>query len=134
MAILSKGITLGYSATEGGEYTLLTNLQEIPEMGSNARKREKIDITTLADDEKKEMDGLLEVAETQELAFKFLHDKTQFETLVGMTEKTYFQVSLPDGIVANFSGIPSVKLSSATASTAMTYTLTIADVSEIVFA
>lgn len=134
MAILSKGITLGYAIGDA-DFTLLTNLQEIPELGNSARSREKIDVTTLADDEKKSIDGLLEEAETQELAFKFVHDKTQFETLIGMEgDDVNWEVSLPDGLKAHFSGIPFAKMDSAGVSAALTYTLTITNVSVIEFA
>lgn len=133
MAILSKGIVLSYGDGTG-KFTALTNLQEIPELGNSARSREKIDITTLADDEKKSMDGLLEEAETQELAFKFLYDGTQFATLVEMEgEDCPWQVEFADGLVATFDGIPFAKLDGVGVSAAMTYTLTITNVSEITF-
>lgn len=132
MAILSKGITLSYS--EGNEFIALTNLQEIPELGNSARSREKIDVTTLADDEKKSIDGLLEEAETQELAFKFVHDKTQFTTLAGMSGDVDWKIAFPDGLEATFTGIPFVKVDGLGVSAAMTYTLTITNVSEIEFA
>ena len=41
MAVISKGITLSYK--NGGEFTELTNLQEIPELGGDT---EAIEITT----------------------------------------------------------------------------------------
>ena len=133
--ILSKGITLSYKVGEGADYTLLTNLQEIPELGNSARSREKVDVTTLADDEKKSIDGLLEEAETQELAFKFLHEKTQFETLVGMEgDDAAWEVTLPDGLKAHFNGIPFARMDGAGVSAALTYTLTITNVSVIEFA
>ena len=66
MAILSKGITLSYKTGSAGDYTVLTNLQEIPDLGNNAP--EKIDITVLSDSAKKSMNGLSDTA--QDLAFK----------------------------------------------------------------
>ena len=44
MAVISKGITLGYKSGLEGEYTVLKNLQEIPDLGGTT---EAIDITTL---------------------------------------------------------------------------------------
>ena len=55
MAILTKGITLSY-ATGEGTYTVLTNLQEIPEIGNG--EKEMIDVTVLTDDVKKSIAGL----------------------------------------------------------------------------
>ena len=130
--ILSKGITLAYKS--GEEFVALTNLQEIPEMGSSARTREKIDVTTLADDEKKSIDGLMEEAETQELAFKFLYEKAQFTTLAGLDEDVEWKVTLPDSLTATFTGRPAVKLDGAGVSAAVTYTLSIGVASAIEFA
>ena len=131
--ILSKGITLAYKA-DGGSFVDLTNLQEIPEMGSNARSREKIDVTTLADDEKKSIDGLMEEAETQELTFKFLYEKAQFTTLAAIDEDIEWKVTLPDALTATFTGRPAIKLDGAGVSAAVTYTLSISVASDIAFA
>lgn len=131
--ILSKGITLAYKA-DGGEFVELTNLQEIPEMGSTARAREKIDVTTLADDEKKSIDGLMEETENQELSFKFLYEKAQFTALAAIDEDVEWKVTLPDTLTATFTGHPAVKLDGAGVSAALTYTLSIGVASAIEFA
>ena len=130
MAILSKGFTLGYSTTGEGSFTTLTNLQEIPEIGNGAP--EKIEVTTLADNVKTYIAGLGDSG--QELAFKFLYEKTQFETLLGMTETYNWKVSMPDGVAATFEGTPSVKFDGASPNNAITYTLTVLVESEIEFA
>ena len=127
--ILSKGITLSYKAAEG-EFIALTNLQEIPEIGNGAR--EKIEVTTLADDNKQYIAGLGDSG--QELSFKFLHEKAQFTALVAINETTDWEVALPDGIKATFAGTPSVKMDSASANAALTYTLTVMVESDITFA
>jgi hypothetical protein len=128
--ILTKGITLGYSAGSAGTYTLLTNLQEIPEIGNGAP--EKIEVTTLADNVKTYIAGLGDSG--QELAFKFLYEKEQFETLLDMTTSYKWQVSMPDGVTATFDGTPSVKFDGASPNNAITYTLTVLVESEIIFA
>lgn len=128
--ILTKGITLGYSTGEG-EFTTLENLMEVPEIGNGAP--EKIEVTVLTDNVKKYIAGLGDSG--QELAFKFLHVKEQFETLIGMAGTTFnWKVSLPDGIAATFEGVPAVKFDSASPNNALTYTLTIIVESEITFA
>lgn len=127
--ILSKGITLSYKTAEG-EFIALTNLQEIPEIGNGAR--EKIEVTTLADDNKMYIAGLGDSG--QELTFKFLHEKAQFTALVAITDTCDWKVELPDGVIANFSGTPGVKMNSASANSALTYNLTVTVESAITFA
>lgn len=127
--ILSKGITLSYKSGEG-EFVALTNLQEIPEIGNGAR--EKIEVTTLADDNKMYIAGLGDSG--QELTFKFLHEKAQFTALVAITDTCEWKVELPDGVIANFSGTPGVKMNSASANSALTYNLTVTVESAITFA
>ena len=126
--ILTKGITLSYS-TEGTTYTQLTNLMEIPEIGNGAP--EKIETTTLADNVKTYTAGLGDSG--QDLGFKFLYEKAQFETLLAMTESCKWQVAMPDGVKATFDGMPSVRFDAASPNNALTYTLTIIVESEILF-
>ena len=128
---LSRGIKLSYKSNGGSTFTELTNLQEIPELGNNAK--EKVDVTVLSDSAKKSIDGLSDTA--QDLSFKFLYDKEQFTTLAALTTSTDWQVELPsEGNTATFSGTPSVKLDSAGVGAALTYTLTISVNTEITFA
>ena len=127
--ILTKGIKLSYSTT-GTDYTELTNLMEIPEIGNGAR--EMIDVTVLADDVKKSVAGLGD--SSQDLAFKFLYVKDQFSTLAAMTDSCKWKVEMPDGVAATFDGTPSVKFDSAAPNAALTYTLTVGVESKIEFA
>lgn len=127
--ILSKGITLSYKA-DGAEFIVLTNLQEIPEIGNGAR--EKIEVTVLTDDNKQYIAGLGDSG--QELSFKFLHEKEQFSALAAIANTCEWEVALPDGIKATFSGTPSIKMDSASTNAALTYTLTVMVESDIVFA
>ena len=113
-----------------GNFAELTNLQEIPELGNNAP--EKIDVTVLSDGAKKSIAGLADTA--QDLAFKFLYEKPQFDTLAAMEGSHEWRVTLPDGTVATFFATPSVKLAGAGVSAALTYTLSLSVESEIVFA
>jgi hypothetical protein len=128
--ILTKGITLGYSATGADNYTILTNLQEIPEIGNGVR--EKVETTTLADDNKQYIAGLGDSG--QDLSFKFLYEKEQFEDLLALNTTQYWQVKMPDGVSASFQGTPSVKFDSASPNNALTYTLAIVVESSIAFA
>lgn len=123
MATISKGITL-----KVGE-KLLTNLQEIPELGGTA---EAIEITTLADAAHMYTDGILNYGDS--LAFKFLYEQTQFEELNGLTDTQTCVVTLPDGATCTFSGTCSVKLDGVGVNAALTYTLSIKPNSAMVWA
>ena len=127
--ILTKGIKLSYAATEGS-FVELTNLMEIPEIGNGAP--EKIEVTTLADNVKTYIAGLGDSG--QELGFKFLYEKEQFQALLAMTESCEWKVEMPDGVAATFDGTPSVKFDGASPNNALTYTLTVIVESEILFA
>ena len=129
MAILTKGISLSYKLASG-EYIELTNLQEIPEIGNGAP--EKVEVTTLADSAKTYIAGLSDSG--QDLAFKFLYEKEQFETLIGIDESCSWKLSMPDGISATFDGTPSVKFDGASPNNAITYTLNVIVESMIEFA
>ena len=133
MAILSKGITLSYKANSAGEYTVLTNLQEIPDLGNNAP--DKIDITVLSDNAKKSMAGLQD--SSQDLAFKFIYEAEQFSALSALDSNVSisWKVALPDNCgTATFTGTPSVKLSGAGVNAALSYVLTVSVDSLITFA
>lgn len=131
---LSKGITLGYKVGEADTFTILTNLQEIPELKNGSTKREHIDTTVLTDDKKQHILGLQEDDEENELAFKFLYEKAQFETLNGITNSVNWEITLPDGLKASFAGSPSLTLDGVGVSAALTYTLNISVEGEITFA
>ena len=120
MATISKGIKLSYKAASGSDYTELTNLQEIPDLGGEA---EAIEITTLADAAHMYTDGILNYGDS--LAFKFLYDKEQFTTLTGLTGSNSWKVELPDGATCTFTGTSSVKLDSVGVNAALTYQLSI---------
>ena len=80
MAVISKGITLSYKAAQGAEYTPLTNLQEIPDLGGEV---EAIEITTLADAAHMYTDGIKNCGDS--LEFKFLYEEAQFTALNALT-------------------------------------------------
>ena len=71
------------------------------------------------------------------LAFKFLYDTTQFETLNSLSGSVDWKVSLPDGengainTTCTFSGTCSVKLDGVGVNSALTYTLSIKPNSEM---
>ena len=123
MAVISKGITLAY-----GE-NVLTNLQEIPDLGGEV---EAIEITTLADAAHMYVDGIKNYGDS--LEFKFLYEETQFSTLNGLEGSQEWKVSLPDGATCSFGGTCSVRLDGVGVNSALTYTLAIKPNSEMTWA
>lgn len=130
MAVISKGIKLSYKATGGAaSFVELTNLQEIPDLGGDV---EAIEITTLADAAHVYTDGLKNYGDS--LAFKFLYEGSQFETLNGLSGISEWKVELPDGAACTFSGTSSVKLDGVGVNAALTYTLSVKPNSEMAWA
>lgn len=122
--ILSKGITLSYKKNE--VYTVIPNLQEVPELGGAA---EKVDVTTLADGNYKYINGIKDFGD---LAFKFLYDNageaSNYRICRGLEEAgqvVEWKVEFPDGTGFAFSGEPSTTIDSAAVNAALTFTLNI---------
>lgn len=128
MAVISKGITLSYKTGTASEYIALTNLQEIPELGGES---EAIEITTLEDAAHKYTDGIKNYGDS--LAFVFLYETTQFETLNNLEGSNGWQVELPDGTTCAFTGTSSVKLAGVGVNAALTYTLAVKPDSEMIW-
>ena len=127
MAVLSKGIKLSYG--DGSAFTELTNLQEIPELGGDT---EAVETTTLADAAHTYTDGILSYGDS--LAFKFLYEKEQFETLTAIEGSKNWKVELPDGTTCTFGGTCSVKLDGVGVNAVLTYTLSVKPNSAMVWA
>lgn len=121
MATISKGIKLSYKNGEASQFTELTNLQEIPELGGEV---ESIEITTLADAAHVYTDGLISYGDS--LPFKFLYEANQFATLFALEGESEWKVELPNAEgTFTFSGSSSVKLDGAGVGAALTYTLSV---------
>ena len=130
MAVISKGIKLSYkTSTEPSNYTDLTDLQEIPDLGGES---EAIEITTLDDAAHKYTDGILNYRDS--LAVKFLYKKEQFTTLSALEGSVDWKVTLPDTETCSFSGTCSIKLDGVGVNNALTYTLSIKPNSEMTWA
>lgn len=129
MAVISKGIKLSYKTKGGaGEFTPLTNLFEIPELGGDV---DKIEVTTLESEAHEYVNGIKNYGDT--VAFKFYYEKEQFATLSGLGECDW-KVDLPGDLAYTFSGEPSVKLDGVSYNAALTYSLNIAPTSAMVVA
>ena len=123
MGTLSKGITLKVGDK------VLTNLQEIPELGGS---KDSVEITTLGDDAHKYMDGINNYGDN--IAFKFLYEKEQFTSLNALTGEQDIEVSLPDNSTCSFKGYCSVKLDGVGVNAPLTYTLNVKPSDKMVWA
>lgn len=126
--LLSKGIKFEYSAN-GTAYTEVSNLQEIPSLGGTP---DKVDVTCLADGNKKYINGLVDYGD---LAFKFLYDNSSetsnYRVLKGLTGINHFKITFPDNTTFEFTGECSCSLDAASVNAALTFTANIALNSEI---
>lgn len=126
--LLSKGIKFECS-TDGTAYTEVKNLQEIPSLGGTP---EKIDVTCLADGNKKYINGLVDYGD---LAFKFLYDNSEvqsnYRVLKALTGVSHFKITFPDTTTFTFTGECSCSLDAAAVNAALTFTANIALNSEI---
>ena len=123
--ILTKGITLSYKK-DGNNYAVIANLQECPELGGTA---ENVEVTTLADGNKKYIKGIKDFGE---LAFKFLYDnsgaESNYRVVRGLEEAgniVEWKVTFPDNTTFAFSGEVTTAIDSAAVNAALTFTATI---------
>ena len=121
--LLSKGIKFEYSAN-GTAYTEVSNLQEIPSLGGTP---DKVDVTCLADGNKKYINGLVDYGD---LAFKFLYDNSSetsnYRVLKSLTGINHFKITFPDNTTFEFTGECSCSLDAASVNAALTFTANIA--------
>lgn len=128
--VISRGIELAYKTKEALDYTVLDNLQEIPEISTEA---ESLETTVLSDVAHTYCNGIKNYGDS--LGFKFLYDKATFTTLNGLGDDVVdWKVTLPDGEACTFSGTASVKLDGVGVNAVLTYTLSVKPASEILWA
>ena len=123
--ILTKGIKLSYKK-QGSTYEEILNLQECPDLGGTA---EKVDVTVLADGNKKYING---VKDFGDLAFKFLYDNSgatsNYRIVRGLEEAgsvVEWKVTFPDNTEFAFSGEVTTSIDGASVNNAITFTANI---------
>ena len=129
--LLTKDIKLSYKNSD--QYVEIANLQECPELGGTA---EKVEVTTLADGNKKYINGIKDFGD---LAFKFLYDNStttsNYRVVRGLEEAgnvVDWKVTFPDNTEFMFSGEVTTAIDSASVNNALTFTATITLNSDIV--
>lgn len=160
MAVISKGIQLYVKSELGNTLPgvttdetlgiLLPGLQEVGELSglSTGSEREKIEITTLADDKHVYAEGILVESEADTIDFTLLYDTEVFKFLqleasdmARSSRKNTWTVRIPIGatesgstIYTTFSmkaDITSLKVNSASVNSALTMSLTLKPVNAI---
>lgn len=123
--ILTKGIKLSYKK-QGSTYEEILNLQECPDLGGTT---EKVDVTVLADGNKKYING---VKDFGDLAFKFLYDNSgatsNYRIVRGLEEAgsvVDWKVTFPDNTEFAFSGEVTTSIDGASVNNAITFTANI---------
>lgn len=129
--LLTKDIKLSYKNND--QYVEIPNLQECPELGGTA---EKVEVTTLADGNKKYINGIKDFGD---LAFKFLYDNStttsNYRVVRGLEESgnvVDWKVTFPDNTEFAFSGEVTTAIDSASVNNALTFTANITLNSDIV--
>lgn len=122
--LLTKDIKLSYK--KESTYVEIANLQECPELGGTA---EKVDVTTLADGNKKYINGIKDFGD---LSFKFLYDNSgadsNYRVVRGLEESGKvidWKVTFPDNTEFAFSGEVTTAIESASVNNALTFTANI---------
>jgi len=125
MAFSANRTTLSHRTGTTGNFTLIPNLMEVPELGSSP---EKIDVTTLADSSRRYIPGIRDYGD---LVFKFLYDNrtagANFRILKNMETAgtpVNFEVRYPDNSSHTFSAIPSVSMDAGSINGALTFSAT----------
>lgn len=165
MALISKGIELfyNYSGVMGGGFgadnkdTTVGNnaykipgLQEIGELSgmNGGTTRDKIEITTLADDKHVYTDGLISESDASAISFKFLFDTTVFklvqthadweQLLISANNKDglgEWIVKLPEGSTFTMKAtVTDLKLDGAGTNAALTMSMSLTPYESIEFA
>ena len=171
MAFISKGINLYHNGVGGNPATTfksltelyvsetygvqIPGLQEVGELsaGSAASGYDKIEVTTLADNKHKYVDGLIaDAGDASSITFTMLYDPAVFNAFKGVQEmeqsytngafkgSEYF-VTIPaptaedaDKVSAfRIRGMSGIKLNAASVNAALTMTLTVTPNAEITF-
>lgn len=131
--MLANGITLSYKKSGTEEFTVLTGLKEVPELGNEP---EKVENTCLSDKVKQYEFG---IGDPGDLEYKFkFENKTASSPYRVMVEAEAakevlsFKETLPDGTTYSYDAMVAVKLGSGAVNGVLDFTLKMALQSDMV--
>ncbi|WP_455049731.1 phage tail tube protein [Granulicatella adiacens] len=132
--MLANGITLKYGESEEAVNSLITELKEVPSLGTTP---EKVENTTLSDKVKKYEQGIGDAGEL-EYKLKYLNKDAnstyrKMRKFMEGGKVVFFEQEYPDGTKVKFSGQVSVEISGGGVNAVIETTLKITLRSELVF-
>lgn len=123
--ILSAGSKLEVKFKGGSDFVELDGVVSTPEMGSSP---EKVDVTNLADKNKRSINGLNDFGDSLEFGMNYLAENDQFDKLWTAQDNKdilEWKLSYPDGRSFAWQGQPSIKLGAVEVGKQVDYTLSI---------
>lgn len=119
--LAGTGTTLERSV-DGSSWDEIADIKTIPELGGDT---EKIDVTTLADDRRKQIEGIQNASNVQ---FQAVYKGASFAKALaqaGDRKQYQWKVTYPDGMTATMKGSYNIKFGAVAVNGALGYTITI---------
>lgn len=107
---------------DGSTWEEIADIKTIPELGGDT---EKIDVTTLADDRRKQVEGIQNASNVQ---FQAVYKGASFAKALreaGNRKQYNWKVTYPDGMTATMRGSYNIKFGAVAVNGALGYTITI---------
>lgn len=109
-------------SSDGTTWEEFADIKTIPELGGDT---EKVDVTTLADDRRKQVEGIQNASNVQ---FQVVYKGPSFKKALaeaGDRKQYQWKVTYPDGMTATMRGSYNIKFGSVGVNGALGYTITV---------
>ncbi|WP_263862119.1 phage tail protein [Ligilactobacillus animalis] len=119
--LVGTGTRLARSS-DGTTWEEFADIKTIPELGGDT---EKVDVTTLADERRKQVEGIQNASNVQ---FQVVYKGPSFAKALaeaGNRKQYQWKVTYPDGMTATMRGSYNIKFASVAVNGALGYTITI---------
>ncbi len=120
--LVGTGTKLERSSDDGSSWEEFADIKTIPELGGDT---EKVDVTTLADDRRKQVEGIQNASNVQ---FQVVYKGPSFAKALaeaGDRKQYQWKVTYPDGMTVTMRGSYNIKFASVAVNGALGYTITI---------